>query len=110
MNSPTRVPNACGVVRLRMPEGFCPPFQCQRGIMAKSTMHQPKAMPTHSLSVRWAGVHHSPCGESRPVCVSMCMGGSGKRCVAQAGNLPQAPAGVEEDHHQDAEREEQVDV
>jgi hypothetical protein len=50
MNSPIRVPNACGVVRLRMPDGFCPPFQCQSGIMAKSTMHQTKAMVTQSFS------------------------------------------------------------
>ena len=27
-----------------------PPFQCQSGIMAKSTMHQAKATPTQTFS------------------------------------------------------------
>src|SRR5262245_51727344 len=73
MNSPTRAEYACVVVRARMPDGFCPPFQCQSGIMAKSTMHQTKAMPTHTFSDLCAGFHQPTCGDSRPVCVLMCM-------------------------------------
>ena len=60
MNSPIRAPNACGVVRVRMPDGFCPPFQCQSGIIAKSTMHQAKAMPTQTFSDLCAGFHQMP--------------------------------------------------
>ena len=65
--------NAAGVVRLRIPDGFCPPFQCQSGIIANSTMHHTNAMTTHVFSARCAGFHQLPFGESSPVCVSMCM-------------------------------------
>ena len=64
---------AVGVVRRRMPDGFCPPFQCQRGIIAKSTMHQTNAMATQIFSALCAGFHQMPNGASSPVCVLVCI-------------------------------------
>ena len=46
---------ASRLTRLRMPDGFCPPFQCQSGIIANSTMHQANAMPIQSRTARAGG-------------------------------------------------------
>src|SRR3954447_1239128 len=111
MNSPSRCPYALGVVRRRIPDGFCPPFQCQSGIMAKSTMHQAKAIVTHTFSALCAGFHQIPFGHSRPVCVSRCMAvSSGKAGCGKVRNLPESPAGVQDEHHEQPCAEQQKKV
>ena len=49
-----------------MPDGFWPPFQCQSGIIAKSTMHQAKAIATQIFSALCAGFHQTPLGRVEP--------------------------------------------
>ena len=65
--------NTSGVVRLRTPAGFCPPLQCQSGIIANRTMHQTNAIATQTFSALCAGFHQFPCGASSPVCVLGCI-------------------------------------
>src|SRR6266542_6292204 len=90
-----------------MPDGFCSPFRCHRGIMANSTMHQPNAIPTHSFSARPAGFHQMPLGDWNPVFMEVLASGKGR--PREGEDLPQAPEGVERDHHDDAGAEQQED-
>ena len=94
-----------------MPDGFCPPFQCQSGIIAKSTMHHAKATPTQTFSDLCAGFHQMPGGDSSPVCVSVCIGGPhGSGLMRKTVDFPQPPAGVEEEHDHEASAEEEEHV
>src|SRR5688572_30424298 len=92
-----------------MPAGFCPPLKCQSGIMANSTMHQPKAMPTHMRSAGCARFHQMPFGDSIPVWVSMAIP-SGQGCALEARDLPEPPAGEDDDHDDDPEDHQQGPV
>src|SRR5512139_2427060 len=93
-----------------MPDGFCPPFQCHSGIIANSTMHQPKAIATQTFSALCAGFHQTPGTGSRPVCTLVSMRASRERAFRHGEDLPQAPPGVDEQHHQEPEEEEEEDV
>src|SRR5512134_2538654 len=86
-----------------MPAGFWPPLKCQSGIMANSTMHQANAIPTQTRSPGWAGFHQTPLGET----MAECMDSSGQRCGGERADLEPAPAGVEDEHHQQAEDQQQ---
>lgn len=51
---------SAAVVRYVSKEGFWAPFQCQSGIIAKSTRHQTSAMPSQSFSLASTFFHHTP--------------------------------------------------
>ena len=95
-----------------MPEGFCPPFQCQSGIIAKSTMHHAKAIADPDLLglVRrlppdpWRGIEPG----MRVECALADLIAAG--CTGRLRDFPQAPAGVEEEHDDEASAEEEKDV
>ena len=88
MNSSVRTRNASGSTLARIPEGFWPPFQCHSGIMAKSTMHQAKARTTHTFSSLCAGFHHTPRGDSTPVCISTSRYGRGAQGSVRISTSP----------------------
>jgi hypothetical protein len=80
---------------------------CQKGIMAKSTRHQTKAIATHRRSWRPARRHQTPWGATIPEWSSS-VGAHGRGpCLGQGEDLDQSPAGVEEEHHEDARGEQQ---
>src|SRR5262245_12420172 len=79
--------------------------------MANSTMHHAKAIVTQSFSDLCAGFHHTPFGQSSPVCVSKCMVSSlGKSGGGEMGDLPQPPAGVKGEHDQQPGGQQQKNV
>jgi hypothetical protein len=67
-------------------------------------MHQANAIATHVFSERCAGFHHTAGGDSIPVFTRPSSGQWGRR---EAQDLPEAPAGVADDHHDDARDQEQ---